>query len=64
VAHAVTTLLLTATIAYSLSARSGLSTGASVYVAPGSSHDCLSLFTLIALAAWTFETFVSYHNAT
>jgi hypothetical protein len=44
-------LLLTATIAHSLSAKSRLPTGTPTPVAPSGSHDNLSLLTLVALDA-------------
>jgi hypothetical protein len=54
VSHAVTTLLLIASVAHSLSASSGLLIGSPIPVVPGRSHNWLFLLTLVALAARSF----------
>jgi hypothetical protein len=51
VSHVVTTSLFTTTVALSLLARSGLPGGTLKPVAPGGSHDYLSILILVALAA-------------
>jgi hypothetical protein len=57
-------LLLTITIAYSLSARFGLPTGIPTLVVPSGSHNQLFLLTLVALAARSCPSFFPLASST